>query len=115
MAHVNPPSIPPSKNLKRRTLYVPRTRAPKQRHSEPTIFEAELADQLSNEAIRQLCIYRTKAGYSLKALPTWKNEFMTLIGTATKEPRQYKSLDRLLKAITQHGPLPPTLLLGERL
>lgn len=95
--------------IKRRTLYVP-MRA----RSEPTLYEAELADQLSNKAIRQLCIYQTKAGYSLKALPTWRNEFMTLIGTATKEPRQYKSLDRLIRAITQHGPLPPTLLLGER-
>ena len=114
MAPTNPPSIISSKNLKRRTLYVPRPRAPKHGHGEPTLYEAELADQLTNEAIRQLCIYRTKAGYSLKALPTWRNEFMTLIGTATKEPRQYKSLDRLLRAITQHGTLPPTLLLGER-
>jgi uncharacterized Rmd1/YagE family protein len=114
MARTNPSSQPTSENLKRRTLYVPRPRTPKHRHSEPTLYETELADQLTHEAIRQLCIYRTKAGYSLKALPTWKNEFLTLIGTATKEPRQYKSIDRLLRTITQHGPLPPTLLLGER-
>ena len=78
------------------------------------MFEAELADQIANQAIRQLCIYESNRGFCLKALPVWKDEFMTLIGTATKEPRQYKSLDRLLKTIKQHGPLPPTLLLGEQ-
>ncbi|HJU08329.1 MAG TPA: hypothetical protein VJ727_07610 [Rhodanobacteraceae bacterium] len=96
-----------SEGLKRRTLYMPRTP-----RSEPTMYESELADQLANNAIRQLCIFQTEEGFSLKALPIWKDEFITLIGTATKEPRQYKSLDRLLRTIQQHGPLPPTLLLG---
>lgn len=109
MARTNKPPMSISEGLKRRTLYTPQGQ-----RSEPTMYEAELADQLANNAIRQLCIYETKEGYSLKALPIWKDEFMTLIGTATKEPRQYKSLDRLLNTIKQHGPLPPTLLLGEQ-
>ena len=97
-----------SEGLKRRTLYIP-----KHPRSEPTMYEAELADQIANNAIRQLCIFETEDGYGLKALPVWKDEFMTLIGTATKEPRHYKSLDRLLQTIKQHGPLPPILLLGK--
>ena len=105
MAKSKPMSI--SEGLKRRTLYTPRTP-----RSEPTMYESELADQLANNAIRQLCIFQTEEGFSLKALPTWKDEFITLIGTATKEPRQYKSLDRLLHTIKQYGSLPPTLLLG---
>ena len=98
-----------TERLKRRVLYLPQ----KQRR-EPTVYEVELADMLANHAIRQLCIYTTSDGYSLKVLPTWKDEFITLIGIKTKQPRQYKSLDRLLGTLQQHGPLPPTLLLGER-
>lgn len=109
MARPTKPQMSISEGLKRRTLYMPQAH-----RREPTMYEAELADQIANNAIRQLCIYETKEGYSLKALPIWKDEFMTLIGIATKEPRQYKSLDRLLNTIKQHGPLPPTLLLGEQ-
>ena len=109
MQHPGKPSESTKHGLKRRTLYLPG-----QPRTEPTMFEAELADQIANQAIRQLCIYESNRGFCLKALPVWKDEFMTLIGTATKEPRQYKSLDRLLKTIKQHGPLPPTLLLGEQ-
>ena len=109
MPHPDKPSKSTRDGLKRRTLYLPG-----QPRIEPTMFEAELADQIANQALRQLCIYESKRGFCLKALPVWKDEFMTLIGTATKEPRQYKSLDRLLNTIKQHGPLPPTLLLGEQ-
>ncbi|HUX26090.1 MAG TPA: hypothetical protein VMV87_15930 [Burkholderiales bacterium] len=110
MAPPNKPSRPISERLKRRTLYLPQ-----QPPSDSTILESELADLLANNAVRQLCIYKSKIGYSLKVLPVWKDEFMTLIGTAIKEPRHYRSLDRLLVTITRHGPLPPTLLLDERL
>ena len=86
---------------------------PKKQKEAPLVYEAELADMLANGAVRQLCIYQSTDGYSLKVLPTWKNEFATLVSYKSKEPRQYKSIERLINTILQHGPLPPTLLLGE--
>lgn len=76
------------------------------------IFEAELADQLANQAIRQLCVYRSDEGYHLKALPTWKDEFLTLV-SLKRTVRYYKSLDRLIEAVERHGPLPNMLVVGE--
>lgn len=78
-----------------------------------TIYEAELADQLANRAIRQVCIYRSDEGYHLKVLPTWKAEFLTLISVKHKGIRYYKSLDRLIEAILRYGPLPNTLVIGD--
>ena len=96
-----------SQRLKRRTLYMPRA------ETGATIYEAELADQLTHGAIRQVCIYRSEEGYHLKALPTWKDEFLTLISVKHKGVRYYKSLDRLIEAILRFGPLPNTLLIGD--
>jgi hypothetical protein len=108
MSRATDPSLSISERLKRRILYTP-----KRGNVLPTMYEAELADMIAHRAVRQLCIYQSPEGYSIKALPVWKNEFVTLIGYKTKEPRQYKSIDRLINTITHHGPLPPTLLLGQ--
>ncbi len=75
------------------------------------IFESELADQLTNRAIRQLCVYRSEEGYHLKALPTWKDEFLTLV-SLKRTVRYYKSLDRLFEAVERFGPLPNTLVIS---
>lgn len=109
MPHPTRPSLSISDRLKRRMLFMPR-----KQNDAPTMYEAELADMIANKAVKQLCIYQSDEGYSVKALPIWKNEFVTLIGYKTKEPRQYKSIERLINTILQHGPLPPTLLLGDR-
>lgn len=98
-----------SEFLQRRTYYVPSERLKKG----ATVFEADLADMLANQAVRQLCVYSTPEGWMVQALPTWKNEFLTLVSVKTKEVRRYTSLERLISAITRHGPLPPTLLIGD--
>jgi len=48
----------------------------------------------------------------LKVLPTWKPEFYTLI-QRNKEVRHYQDLERLIQTVVKHGPLPPTLLIGD--
>lgn len=78
----------------------------------PVIHEAELVDQLSEGAIRQICVYQSEEGYYLTVLPTWRDAFLTLVGTRTQRIRYYKSLDRLIEAITKYGELPPTLVIG---
>ena len=82
--------------------------------SGPVIHEAELVDQLSEGAIRQICVYQSEEGYHLTVLPTWRDAFLTLVGTRTQRTRYYKSLDRLIEAITKYGDLPPTLVIGRQ-
>jgi hypothetical protein len=80
----------------------------------PVIHEAELVDQLSEGAIRQICVYQSEQGYHLTVLPTWRDAFLTLVGTRTQRVRYYKSLDRLIEAITKYGELPPPLVIGRQ-
>ncbi|MCZ2134611.1 MAG: hypothetical protein LC098_04160 [Burkholderiales bacterium] len=94
-------------NVTRKTFFQPNPRVAKA----ATIYEADLAELLSNGAIRQLVISWTAAGWSLQAMPTWKQEFMTLV-SLKKETRHYQSLDRLIESVTKHGRMPPTLLIG---
>lgn len=89
-------------------LYVPKPRM----KDSATVFETDLVDMLRNKAIRQLLITFSKDGWELQALPNWKMEFMTLV-SLKKEKRHYQDLDRLISTITKHGPLPPTILIGE--
>ena len=103
-----PPRI--SERLIKRTLYMPLPKG----QSGPVIHEAELVDQLSQGAIRQICVYQSDEGFHLKVLPTWRDAFLTLVGTRTQRIRYYKSLDRLIEAITKHGELPPTLVIGSQ-
>lgn len=77
-----------------------------------SLYEGELADLIRNQAARQLCIFKAEEGWMLKVLPTWKPEFYTLI-QRNKEVRYYKDLERLMQTVMKHGPLPPTLLLGD--
>lgn len=77
-----------------------------------TLFEADLADMLRSRAVRQLLISFTPHGWQVRVLPTWKLEFMTLV-SLKKEHRHYRDLDRLLRNVTRHGPLPPTILKEE--
>ena len=77
-----------------------------------TVYEAELADLLSRQMVRQLVVLQTPHGWMLHVLPSWKHEFMTLV-SMKKEVRHYQSLDRLIATVTKHGDLPPVLLLGE--
>lgn len=94
--------------IQRKTYYQPTTR----QAEAVTVYEAELADMLSHQAVRQLLVTRHAEGWQLQALPVWKNEFVTLV-SLKKEIRYYQALDRLIATIEKHGPLPPTLLLGE--
>ena len=94
-------------NVTRKTFFQPNPRIVKA----ATIYEADLAELLSNGAIRQLVISLTQAGWSLQAMPTWKQEFMVLV-SLKKEARHYQSLDRLIESVAKHGRMPPTLLIG---
>lgn len=76
------------------------------------IFEADLATLLQRREVRQLVLTQTKEGWEAQVLPIWKGEFLTLV-SLKKEKRRYKDLDRLISTITMHGPLPPTILIGE--
>lgn len=78
----------------------------------PLIFEADLAQLLRRNEVRQLVLTQTKEGWEAQVLPIWKGEFLTLV-SLKKEKRRYKDLDRLISTITMHGPLPPTILIGE--
>lgn len=89
-------------------LYVPK---PRMKDSD-TVFESDLADMVRNRAVRQLLISYSPEGWELRALPTWKMEFMTLV-SLKREKRHYQDLDRLISTITKHGPLPPTVLIGK--
>lgn len=62
-------------DVTRKTFYQPNRRVAQA----ATIYEADLAELLSNGAIRQLVISSTKEGWSLQAMPTWKQQFMTLV------------------------------------
>lgn len=92
----------------KRMFYLPSPRL----EARVTLFEAELAELIQHRAVRQLCIFKTQDGWMLKVLPTWKPEFYTLI-QRNKEVRTYHDLERLIQAVMKHGPLPPTLLIGD--
>lgn len=78
----------------------------------PLIYEADLAQLLRRNEVRQLVLTQTKDGWEAQVLPIWKGDFLTLV-SLKKEKRRYKDLDRLISTITMHGPLPPTILIGE--
>jgi hypothetical protein len=78
----------------------------------PLIYEADLASLLKRQEIRQLVLTQSEQGWEVQALPVWKGNFLTLV-SLKKEKRRYKDLDRLISTITTHGPLPPTILIGE--
>lgn len=104
------PSMEPSKptpKVVETVLYVPK---PRMKDSD-TVLGRDLADRVRNRAVRQLLISYTPAGWELRALPTWTMEFMTLV-SLKKEKRHYQDLERLVSTITKHGPLPPTILIG---
>lgn len=77
-----------------------------------TLYEADLAELIGMRAVRQLVMTLTSEGWELQVLPSWKQQFLTLV-SLRNERRHYTSLDRLLKTITKHGPLPPTILIGD--
>ncbi|MFC3715144.1 hypothetical protein ACFONC_03140, partial [Luteimonas soli] len=76
------------------------------------IFEADLASLLQRREVRQLALTQTEEGWEVQVLPLWKGSFLTLV-SLKKEKRHYLDLDRLIRTITKHGPLPPTILIGE--
>lgn len=76
------------------------------------VYEADLAQLLLRNEVRQLVLTQTKEGWEAQVLPVWKGEFLTLV-SLKKEKRRYKDLDRLISTFTMHGPLPPTILVGE--
>lgn len=78
----------------------------------PLIYEADLASLLQRQEVRQLALTQTKEGWEIQVLPLWKGSFLTLV-SLKKEKRHYLDLDRLIRTITKHGPLPPTILIGE--
>lgn len=80
-----------------------------------TVFPRELAELLTNSAVRQLCIFRREDGWMLQVLTTWKPEFHTLVQhSKRREIRYYTSLDRLLSSITRSATtLPPILVFGD--
>lgn len=84
---------------------------PKPHMEADTVFETDLADMIRHGAVKQLLVTQTEDGWELRALPTWKMEFMRLV-SLKKEPRHYRDLDRLISTIQKHGPLPPTMLIG---
>lgn len=95
---------------KRQVFYVP----PATLQAKTTLYPAELAELLHANAVRQLCIFQTPDGWMLKVLPSWRQDFLTLVNhNHRKEVRAYASLDRLLATITKFGSLPPTILIGE--
>lgn len=76
------------------------------------IYEADLASLLQRREVRQLALTQTEEGWEIQVLPLWKGSFLTLV-SLKKEKRHYLDLDRLIRTITKHGPLPPTILIGE--
>lgn len=78
----------------------------------PLIYEADLASLLQRQEVRQLVLTQTEEGWEVQVLPLWKGNFLTLV-SLKKEKRHYLDLDRLIRTITKHGPLPPTILIGE--
>lgn len=78
----------------------------------PLIYEADLASLLKRQEIRQLVLTQSEEGWEVQVLPIWKGNFLTLV-SLKKEKRHYLDLDRLIRTITKHGPLPPTILIGE--
>lgn len=78
----------------------------------PLIYEADLASLLQRREVRQLVLTQTEEGWEVQVLPLWKGNFLTLV-SLKKEKRHYLDLDRLIRTITKHGPLPPTILIGE--
>lgn len=78
----------------------------------PLIYEADLASLLKRQEVRQLVLTQTEEGWEVQVLPIWKGNFLTLV-SLKKEKRHYLDLDRLIRTITKHGPLPPTILIGE--
>jgi hypothetical protein len=95
-------------SIQRKTFYQPSSRIA----TASTVYEADLANLVAHRAVRQLVITRTTEGWMLQVLPTWKNQFMTLV-SLRKEMRHYQDLDRLIGSIVKHGPLPPSLLLDD--
>lgn len=65
------------------------------------IGEAELTDLANNNAIEQFNITESKNGnYQITVKLTWKSEKCRLV-TARNKPREWVSLDRLIKHIKE--------------
>lgn len=72
-----------------------------------TLSESELCDFVRNHAVERLTIVQTQSGrYRIVVALTWKEGELNLV-TARKTRREWASLDRLARHITEnYGGLP---------
>ncbi len=77
-----------------------------------TIGEAELVDFIKNQAVKKLNIIQVKGSrYQIVVNLTWKEGDWCLV-TTRKKPREWASLDRLARHISEKyiGVMPPITL-----
>ncbi len=77
-----------------------------------TITEADLVDYLRNRAVKKFNIRQTANGtYQVVVSLTWKEGELTL-ETSRKAPREWASLDRLIRHIQEKYGKVPTISLS---
>ena len=75
-----------------------------------SILEDELIDNLTNEAVNFLRVVQTANGFRIYSSLKWKEGEILLV-TQRKHPREWISLDRLVRHMNKHyGELPPIFL-----